>query len=696
MNPIKALKCPTRIVFTGFLAIWPVFCATDAATGPILPERQADKLVDSFESETPLYKTSLRGKAKPKLTVRTGYAREGTRSLLVELEPTGDKQGRNSLNLNWQFEPKADWAAYEGLMLWYQSQDEESPGFTISVVEDGGAIYWQNIRPQPRMAGQWQAILLKHKAWTWSWEGPADKDRKLDLAGIRQLRIEIRATTGKPVVLALDGLGLYHEPPAYAGPVLGLTCTKDGFIRPPDGDYTLVVQASHVPAGKTVTVELRGTNYWGQTKLNKTLTLRGEAGVDRPPNNYIRFKNDGPDYIDLTGTLLMDGKPLYRTEKAFACVQPQDPEDTKPNPNSIFGIWVGGGPWSIGAKWTRTYCLGSDVKLVDGKYQFRDNPPGEYHPKADPRVSHTFYFSAMPQWLSSKPDRADWQKWSPKNWDDYDKFLQWVITGTKAGGFTYYEVWNEPVPYAYWMGSMESVVKLHEVTYKAIKKIQPDAVVLGPCPYTFLWEFLEQYFELGGAKWIDDVVIHAYSGNPDIDFAGNLRKLKSVMRKHGLGGRDIYITEKGYSTPDVTERQQAEYLVRAYLYAWSEGVRVLTWHMLWDYSGAGDPGYAILRHDHTPRPAYVAYATMTRVLERAKYLGPVTGLSPAQRGFRFEKRGKVIRVLWDTKEQSRFTLSGVESGETINLMGGSSKLAPAEGKVSVQLGGDPIYVVTEE
>jgi len=689
------MKSPVRWMLAWFAA--GLFLAEAfAATGPVRPERQADKMLDSFESDPPLYGTWTRGKTASKLTPRTGYAKEGTRSLLVELEPTGDKKGRHSLNMVWRFDPPVDWSAYDGLMMWYQSQDESPPGFTVNVIEEGGANYWRHVRPKPRMAGRWQAIELKHKAWQWSWEGPEDKDKKLDLTKITQLRIEIRAAAEKRVVFSLDGLGLYNEPPPYNGPVLGLTCTKDGFLRPPGKDYTLVVHVSQLPAGKEATVELHGVDYWSQTKLQKTLTFRGEEGKDKLPNRYIHFANHGPNYIDVAGTLHVDGKLLYRAERAFACIKPQQEEDKRANPNSIFGIWVGGGPWSIGAKWTRTYCRGGDVKLVDGKYQFRDNPPGEYAPKADPRLSYTFYFSMMPKWLSSKPDRADWQKWSPKNWDDYDRFLQWVITGAKAGGFTHYEVWNEPVPYAYWMGPMESVVKLHEVTYKAIKKVQPDAVVLGPCPYSFVWGFIEEYFKLGGAKWIDDAVIHAYSGNPDIDFAANLQKLKAVMEKYGMGDRDIYITEMGYSTPGVTEREQAQFMVRAYMYAWSEGVRLLTWHMLWDYSGAGDPGHAILRHDHSPRPAYAAYATMTRVLERAKYLGPVDGLSQTQRGFRFEKRGKTIRVLWDSKGESRLIFPGAKSAELVNLVGGSSKLKSAEGKLTIDISCDPIYVATDE
>jgi len=43
-------------------------------------------------------------------------------------------------------------------------------------------------------------------------------------------------------------------------------------------------------------------------------------------------------------------------------------------------------------------------------------------------------------------------------------------------------VWNEPVPRAYWLGTLGEVATLHKVTYKTIKSVQPDAVVMGFLP----------------------------------------------------------------------------------------------------------------------------------------------------------------------------------------------------------------------
>jgi len=676
-----------------FLAVQVLAHADGAA---IRPERGPTLILDSFETDKPAFSKWTRGKLTARLDAAATPARHGTRCLAVGLEPTGTT-GRNSVVLTWTIARPHEWAKHSGLALWIRC-DTPAPGITLSVAEATGAHYWRKLAPHPRRIGQWQLIKLPWKAWSWSWEAKADANKRLDVEAVSRLIMELRADAKERRAFALDGLGLYHEEPPYTGPTVALHAAREvkwRTIQAPGQDHRLALDVDRLPEGRHAEVHLLATDYWGTTRLDKTFAFTGAADGKKLSRSVV-VANTGPSYIDLVATLRVDGRDVYRSTCAVACIAPMAPEDAEPNEHSIFGIWVGGGRRRIGASWSRTYCRGTDVKLVDGQYQFQDNPPGVYKPRRSEGLHYTFYFSKMPKWLSSKPDRPDFQKWKPRRWEDYDRLLQWVIRGAKDGGFKYYEVWNEPVPYAYWMGTLDDVVKLHEVTYKAIKKVQPDAVVLGPCPYTFKWDFLETYFTLGGGKWIDHVVVHAYGPPPDVEFAANIRRLRAMMRTHGLGDRGIFITEMGYPTPKYTEREQAQFLVRAYAYALSEGVRLLTWHMLWDWSPGGDPGHAILRHDHTPRPAYPAYATLTRMLENARFVAPVKLPKPTQRGFRFTRRGHRIAVLWDTGDRpTRYDLAD-DAAElrVVDLMGGERALHPIKGqRFSLTLTGDPIYAI---
>ncbi|MEW6355554.1 MAG: hypothetical protein AB1696_04450 [Planctomycetota bacterium] len=665
-------------------------------------------MLDSFEADPAAFTTRIRGKASAELTGRSGIARHGNRSLLIQMDPCGE-EGRHSLVMTWQFNDPADWSAYAGLSLWVQTHGDPPPQATSGVVEATGAHYWVKSLPiAPRKEGEWQLIELPFKEWTWSWEGPKDENGRFDLTKVKLLQLEIRAFKNAPLTLGLDGLGLYTPKPPYSGPMLRFRPVKKApwpFVCEPGQDHRVGVEVRQLATGQRAEVDVVGTDYWGKNRLKQRIVFQGEDGPERRLVQEISFAGEGPGYVGLSGVLSVGGRPLYRAEGGAACIKPTDPEEAGPNADSIFGIWVGGGGQRIGAKWDRQLMRISTVTKTDGRYQIEGCPPGEPRSKwGAPEQGRIVCFVTMAKWLSSKPDRADFETWSPTSWEEYAKIVEFCVRGAAEAGVHHYEVWNEPVPFAGWMGPMETVVKLHEVTYQSIKKAQPDAVVLGPCPYTFKWDFIENFLKLGGGKWIDQVVIHAYdSAPPDANFAANFRRLRELLGRFGLGDRDIYITEMGYSTPAVTERQQAQYLVRAYVYALSERVRVFIWHMLWDWSGVrdpenhiSDPGYAIQRFDKSPRPAYVAYATMTRLLECAKYVGPVDGLGETQRGFVFAKRGKQVHVLWETGDKSTtLTLRNpAEEMTLVNIVGGEEVIRPAApGRYDLMLGPDPIYVV---
>ncbi len=685
--------------------------ASFAASGPIMSERVADRLIDSFESAKPRYRVRTRGAAKPKVTPRAGIARQGNTSLLVQMPPARAK-GRNSVIIEWAFDPPADWSRFAGLSVAFQTHGRRLPTIRPVLTEASGAHYWVR-EPflQPRREGEWQVVELPFKRWTWSWEAGKDPNGRLDLNAVKRLWFEIRAFDDAPLALGIDSVGLYNPRPAYAGPVLRLLAKgrqARSLVQPPGGEFSLVVELRQLRPGQRVDVRVTGVDYWGRRRLDRTLSFVGPAPAAPRVTRTIRFPADRPGYVALTGVASAAGKPAYRYETGAACVKPMDPGDAAPNPHSIFGVWVGGGHEAIGAKWDRRLIRITSITKVGETYQFAGGKPGVpvgrwgWGPKSLNRIA---CFVSMAKWLSSKPDRADYYKWSPSSWDEYAKVLKWIVSGTSKAGIRHYEVWNEPVPYAGWMGPMESVVKLHEVTYRAVKAVQPDAVVLGPCPYTFKWDFLKKFFELGGGRWIDAVVIHAYdSAPPDAHFRANMRKLRALLKPYGFADKDIYITEWGYRTPYVTEHEQAQYLVRAFVYARAERVRALIWHMLWDWSGTrnpknhiADPGHAIKRFDHTPRPAWVAYAVMTRMLENARFVGSAPGLGPTQRGFVFERRGERIRVLWDVGPRpTTYVLKDASpTARRVSIVGDEARLRPRPvGQYRITLGSDSLYVVT--
>jgi hypothetical protein len=102
----------------------------------------------------------------------------------------------------------------------------------------------------------------------------------------------------------------------------------------------------------------------------------------------------------------------------------------------------------------------------------------------------------------------------------------------------------------------------------------------------------------------------------------------------------------------VTQRVQAELLARVYLCSIVSGVEPRTfWY---DFRNDGDdPFYfehnlGTLRHDGQPKPAYLAFATLTRVLDGLNFAGPVDA-GPGNLAFRFlnTNKDREVIALWN-------------------------------------------------
>jgi len=105
----------------------------------------------------------------------------------------------------------------------------------------------------------------------------------------------------------------------------------------------------------------------------------------------------------------------------------------------------------------------------------------------------------------------------------------------------------------------------------------------------------------------------------------------------------------------------------------------------------------IVYNDFTPKPAYLAYATLTRVLRGKRLVGPV----PAPQGvlaFNFKptagSSGETI-ALWSPQADARVELPTTAQRVThINGVGEQRELQVQGGKVSIELKkGTPVYLL---
>lgn len=150
------------------------------------------------------------------------------------------------------------------------------------------------------------------------------------------------------------------------------------------------------------------------------------------------------------------------------------------------------------------------------------------------------------------------------------------------------------------------------------------------------------------------------------DTAKKTALLKAIVDKCSSGNRRLWITEMNWplqgtgkyspvaGKPNVTEEQQADYLVRYYILALAGGwvEKIFWWQLV-------APGYGLIDNREgtwRKRPAYYAYRMLAEMLAGSIFQGRFT-VNKAEI-FTFCRRQEVFSVAWTRTGQLRYTFPG--------------------------------------
>ena len=303
---------------------------------------------------------------------------------------------------------------------------------------------------------------------------------------------------------------------------------------------------------------------------------------------------------------------------------------------------------------------------------------------------------------------APWAKaYTPEGIDDYCRFAAAAAERYRAD-IQHWEVWNEPNIF-FWQGPSDLYADLLKKSYDAIKKANPNALVLGCSTAGIDHGFIRRTMELGAP--FDILTIHPYRENlDDRRFIAELRQVADLAKRPDGALRPVWITEMGWAThvPHnamgqdfrvTTQRDQATLLARSYLDAILSRVAPnISWY---DFRNDGTDAFnfehnmGIVTRDFRPKPAYRAFATLTRLL-RGKRPQSALDLGPSIMAHRFaDANGQAsVLVLWSTEGDRTATLPSDRPITLIDLMGGEEPLAAADGKVAVPLReGAPVFIL---
>jgi len=314
----------------------------------------------------------------------------------------------------------------------------------------------------------------------------------------------------------------------------------------------------------------------------------------------------------------------------------------------------------LGLDWVKQQVRWEQIEGTQGDYGWAglDAIVDAYHAAG---FKVLFSVTAAPDW--ARPGRpGDGPPDDPQHLADF----MGAMAAHFRGRVHAYEVWNEPNTRHEWEGvplSAADYVRLLEAAYRAIKAVDPGAIVISGAPSpTGVNDgvsaiddrvYLQSMYDAGLAQYSDAIGAHpyGYANPPDVYYTGGdfdptrgwddhpcfffrntMEDYYQIMVANGDGAKAVWATEFGWPTvdgmyvlpnpgqeyaEDLTEGQQADYIVRAYAWAhdWGHAGVMFLWNL--NYWSAAGPWsemakYSILRGDWSPRPAYTALRAMVK------------------------------------------------------------------------------------
>lgn len=250
-------------------------------------------------------------------------------------------------------------------------------------------------------------------------------------------------------------------------------------------------------------------------------------------------------------------------------------------------------------------------------------------------------------------------------------------------------------------------MQMLSVTAEAVKSGNPDAVIVAPgnSGMGFKFDWLQEFFNLGGLQYTDVVSAHPYvqPGAPE-ELEDDFSKLFQMIRDaNGGEAKPVWLTEMGWaSVPDfVTKEEQANYLVRTMALALGNGVERVYWFEAASLNlneGDRESNFGLfaaptsfLPNTNEPKLAAVAQAIMARELEGHRF-ATADDVGDGAYSYVFSKGDDDVRVMWSPTGTKNVEIKTAKKLVVTDILGRSTSYKPKDGVVLAELSETPIYV----
>jgi len=351
-----------------------------------------------------------------------------------------------------------------------------------------------------------------------------------------------------------------------------------------------------------------------------------------------------------------------------------------------------------GIKYLRIGFNWSEIEKEKGKFNFTG-----YDKLVNEILSYDLKIIALLGygniWASKLAQKKQDIMYPPDEVNDFANFVFKVVKHYK-NKINYFEIWNEQnAGFRFWktsfLGDAKKYGELLKASFLAAKKANKKAVVsFGGTFYApqFILgtvEFTKEVFKNHSdiANFFDTYSFHPYMLYPPSvppestqkDITGKQQSLeeminntKKVLKEIKASHQPLWITENGWPVfSKVSQLQQAQYLVRSYILAFTQGVRINCWYTFADSSGnevktenlfglfsIANSSSENAKEYFKEKLAYKALKTMSKVLGNfyfSKDLRDKYALNDKQYLFEFsQKKSKnKILVFWTTSKSQQ-------------------------------------------
>lgn len=268
---------------------------------------------------------------------------------------------------------------------------------------------------------------------------------------------------------------------------------------------------------------------------------------------------------------------------------------------------------------------------------------------------------------------------------------------THADFLRWYELGNEPDLLFFYAGPIDAYIEGYRTMHAAIKRGDPDSVVMnGGLCYAGEegWRRAHELIAKLPNELVDAWSYHGHGPGIKAERDAWERQDRAV-RAVGKGGKPLLETESGlHAITPVELRRQAQTIVEKAIFAQSKGADFLLWFNL--HMGESEWGYTTIEREREPRPAVLAHRAMVATLRGLRHVGTLDLAASGAEGHRFAAGDRRALVLWSDAAEMTRTIAigpGCKDLRRIDLFGNATpEREVAAGQVRLMIGADPVYL----